>query len=78
MNSEHYRLEALKLAVDVYKFNTQMWMNVSQDFKQIGIKELFDVYYEVIMQDAVKAEEEAKKAKEPQYKMPPNLRTPIQ
>lgn len=31
-------------------------------------------YFKWIMQDAVKAQEEAKKAKEPQYKIPPNQR----
>lgn len=68
MNSEHYRLEALKLAVEVLK-----------EFKEnmaVPTTDLAEKYYQFIIQDQVKAEQAQKEAEKQQYKIPPNQRNP--
>lgn len=75
MNSEHYRLEALKLAVDVYKTNINHSNHIGVILdKSFSIKELADTYFEWIIQDQVKAEQAKQEAEKPQYKIPPSQR----
>ena len=63
MNSEHYRLEALKVA--------ELWLRNSGS-KADHCIEVAEKFYQWIIQDQVKAEQAKKESEKPQYKIPPS------